>query len=50
MTTDSLRRKRSKEQSEGVGEDIEAIASSEPVKKKRRRQNMSENPVNKAAE
>ncbi|KAI0279085.1 hypothetical protein BGY98DRAFT_1096325 [Russula aff. rugulosa BPL654] len=48
--TDSPRRKRSKEQIEGVGEDMEAIASSEPVKKRRRRQKKSEKPVNKAAE
>jgi|SRR6267154_1364476 len=39
-----------KEQSEDVGEDMGITASSEPVKKKRRRQKKSENPVKKVAE
>jgi protein KRI1 len=43
-TTDSPRKgnKRAEEQGEDVGEDM--VASSEPVKKKRRRQKKSENP------
>lgn len=51
-TTDSPRKsnKRAKEQSEDVGENLGIIASSEPVKKKRRRQKKSENPVKKAVE
>lgn len=51
-TTGSPRKsnKRAKEQSEGVREDLEIMASSEPVKKKRRRQKKSENPVKRAAE
>ena len=51
-TTDSPRKsnKRAKEQSEDVGEDMGITASIEPVKKKRRRQKKSENPVKKAAE
>jgi protein KRI1 len=47
-TTDSSN-KSAKEQREDVGEDM-GTASSEPVKKKRRRQKKSENPVKKAAE
>jgi len=42
---------RTKEQSEGsedVGEDMGITASIEPVKKKRRRQKKSENPLKKA--
>jgi protein KRI1 len=51
-TTDSPTKdyKRVKEQSEDVGEDTGIIASSLPVKKKRRRQKKSENSVEKAAE
>jgi protein KRI1 len=49
-TTDSSRKsnKRAKEQSEDVGEDMGITASSEPVKKKRRRQKKPENTVKKA--
>jgi protein KRI1 len=43
-------RKTAEEQSEDVGEDMGITASSEPVKKKRRRQKKSENPVKSAAE
>jgi protein KRI1 len=51
-TTDSPRKtnKRTTEQSEDVGEDMGITASSEPVKKKRRRQKKSENPLKKAVE
>lgn len=51
-TTDSPRKsnKSAKEGSKDVGEDMGIFASSEPVKKKRRRQKKSENPVKKAAE
>jgi len=51
-STDSPRKsnKRTKEKSDDVGEDMGITASSEPVKKKRRRQKKSENPVNKPAE
>jgi protein KRI1 len=51
-TTDSPRKsnKRAEEQNEDVGEDMGITASSEPVKKKRRRQKKSENPVKKAVE
>jgi protein KRI1 len=51
-TTDSPRKsnKRAEEQNEDVGEDMGITASSEPVKKKRRRQKKSENPVRKAVE
>jgi protein KRI1 len=48
-TTNSPR-KGAEEQSEDVGEDMGITASSEPVKKKRRRQKKSENPVKNAAE
>jgi protein KRI1 len=48
-TTNSPR-KTAEEQSEDVGEDMGITASSEPVKKKRRRQKKSENPVKKAEE
>jgi protein KRI1 len=51
-TTDSPSKinKLSKEQSEDVGEDMGMTASSEHVKKKRRRQKKSENPVKETAE
>jgi protein KRI1 len=51
-TSDSPRKsnKSAKEQSEDVGDDMGITASSEPVKKKRRRQKKSENPVKKVAE
>jgi protein KRI1 len=51
-TTDSPNKgnKRAKEQNEDVGEGMGITATSEPVKKKRRRQKKSENPVKKAAE
>ena len=43
-------KKRAKEQNEDVGEDMGITASGEPVKKKRGRQKMSENPVKTAVE
>ena len=51
-STDSPRKsnKRAKEKSDDVGEDMGITTSSEPVKKKRRRQKKLENPAKKSAE
>ena len=51
-TMDSSRKsnRHAKEQDEDIGEDMGITASSEPVKKKRRRQKKSENPVKKVVE